>query len=44
MGQPKTREPYGLWCPICQTGKDKRLLTKIQRRRQERAWRKDQQA
>jgi hypothetical protein len=38
----KTRPAYGLWCPVCQTGKDKRVLSHVDKRRQERAWKKDQ--
>jgi len=37
----KVKKSYGLWCPICQTGKDKRKLRHRDKRREERAWKKD---
>lgn len=37
----KVRKAFGLWCPVCQTKNDKRKLKHIDKRREERAWKKD---
>ncbi len=37
----KVRKAYGIWCPICQTGEDKRKTTHVNKRREQRAWKRE---